>query len=55
MYTGQMIDELMEMVARAEDHARAVRLAQLAVPDERTFVSRLMYVPDAQPAMIGVA
>ncbi len=55
MYTGQMIDELMEMVARAEDHARVVRLAQMAVPDERTFVSRMMYVPDTQPMMIGVA
>ncbi len=55
MYKGQMIEELMQMVERAEDHARAVRLAQTATADEQTFVSRMMYVPDAQPIMIGVA
>ncbi len=55
MYTGQMIEELMEMVTRAEDHAQAMRLAQLSAGDQQTFLSRLMYVPDAQPMMIGVA
>ncbi len=55
MYTGEVIDELTQMVARAEEHAQAVRMAEVAERDEREFVSHLMVVPDAQPMMIGVA
>ncbi len=55
MYTGQTIEELLEMVERAEDHAQTMRLAQRTAGDQQTFVSRLMYVPDAQPMMVGVA
>jgi hypothetical protein len=50
-----MIDELMEMVTRAEDHAHTVQLAPMTVHDEQPFTARFMYVPDAQPMMIGVA
>ncbi|MBZ5569561.1 MAG: hypothetical protein LAN64_17175 [Acidobacteriia bacterium] len=53
MYTGEMIDQLMDMVARAEEHAQVTRFAEMAIREEE-FTSRFMYVPDAQPMMNGV-
>jgi hypothetical protein len=55
MYTGEMIDGLMDLVARAEEHAHAARIAEGAARTEQEFTSRFLYVPDAQPVMIGVA
>ncbi len=55
MYTGEVIDELMQMVARAEQHAQFACTAELMEREEHEFVSRLMVVPDVQPMMIGVA
>jgi hypothetical protein len=55
MYSGTMIEQLMEMVARAEDHAHEVRVSE-PERDQPRFASRFMYeMADAQPMMIGVA
>ena len=55
MYTGEMIEELVEMVVRAEEHADARRLAGRAAREEREFEPRFVYVAEAQPMMFGVA
>jgi hypothetical protein len=57
MYSGHMIDELMEMVARAEDRALHVSLAvpEPAAVDE-IYLPRFLFEPAAQqPALVGVA
>jgi hypothetical protein len=59
MFTGMVIDELMEMVARAEHHAHEPRM-MMAEPeperDEELLVSQFAYrSTDSQPMMIGVA
>ena len=54
MYTGMMIEELMEMVARAENHARDAHFDE--AQDEPVFASRLLYdMVESQPMMIGVS
>ena len=54
MYTGMMIEELMEMVARAENHAHDAHLDE--AHDEPVFASRLLYdMVESQPMMIGVS
>ncbi len=57
MYNGEMIDELIDMVERAEDRA-AHRL--LALPEAaesfEVFAPRFIYdSPASQPVLIGVA
>jgi hypothetical protein len=55
MYSGKMIEQLMEMVARAEDHAHQGHVSELE-RSEPGFASRFMYeMSDPQPMMIGVA
>jgi hypothetical protein len=55
MYSGMMIEELMEMVARAEDQARGGYVSETE-RDAARFVPRLVYeLADAQPMMAGVA
>ena len=55
MYSGMMIEQLMEMVARAEGQAHEVHVAELE-RGEPLFASRFMYeIADLQPMMIGVA
>jgi phosphotransacetylase len=55
MYTGETIDELMQMVARVEEHVQAMRHVEAAVRDRQEFASQLVYTAEAQPMMIGVA
>jgi hypothetical protein len=57
MFTGMVIDELMEMVARAEHHAHEPRM-MMAEPEREPelLVSHFAYrSTDSQPIMIGVA
>ncbi len=57
MYSGKMLDELMEMVARAEEHARTLK-AEVAEPAPQPYVfyaSRYIYDGATQPALVGVA
>ena len=53
MYTGEVIDQLMKMVARAEEHAQSTRFSEMAAREEK-FTSQFMYGAGAQPMMIGV-
>ncbi|MBZ5627922.1 MAG: hypothetical protein LAO06_03560 [Acidobacteriia bacterium] len=53
MHTGEMIEQLMDMVARAEEHAHTTRFTEMAIREEE-FTSRFIYAPDARPMMIGV-
>ena len=56
MFTGSLINELMEMVARAEDHAQDRRTAVEREREDRLRASRFAYPPaDSQPMMSGVA
>ena len=55
MYTGMMIEELVKMVARAEDRAHDVHASELE-PDDRLMASSFLFdMSDSQPMMIGVA
>ena len=54
MYTGTVISELMELVARVEDHAQDGAI----VPgrEDELLASRFVYqATNSQPMMIGVA
>jgi hypothetical protein len=56
MFTGTVINELMEMVARAEDHAQDRRTALELEREDRQRASYFAYLPaDSQPMMNGVA
>lgn len=57
MYNGKLLDELMEMVARAEEHARLLKAAEAqAEPESYAFyASRYIYDGAPQHAMVGVA
>jgi len=53
MYTGMVIEELMQMVARAEDHVQEVRPA---TREDQLLASHFAFhANDSQPMMIGVA
>ncbi len=55
MYSGMMIEELMELVARAEGQARDGYVSETE-RDAARFVSRLVYeLADTPPMMAGVA
>ena len=54
MYTGMMIEQLVEMVARAESHASQADLDQ--AHDDALFASPFLFeMAESQPMMIGVA
>ena len=54
MFTGTVINELMEMVARAEDHAQDLRMAGEQEREDRLLASHFAYHPaDSQPMMFG--
>ncbi len=54
MYTGTVISELMEMVARVEDHAQDS--ANVSGREDELLASRFFYqATDSQPMMMGVA
>jgi hypothetical protein len=56
MYTGTVIEELMQMVARLEDHAQDVRPAAALEREEKFLASHFAYhAHGSQPMMIGVA
>jgi hypothetical protein len=56
MFTGTVINELMEMVARVEVHAQDRRMAVDLEHEGRLRASYFAYPPaDSQPMMIGVA
>lgn len=57
MYSGNMLNELMQMVARAEEHARAMKAAEVEIePEPYTFyVSPYVYDGAAQHELAGVA
>jgi hypothetical protein len=55
MYTGTVINELMEMVARAEDHAQDLGKAVEWEREDRLLAPRFAYHPaDSRPMMSGV-
>ena len=55
MFTGTVINELMEMVARAEDQAQDRRMAVELEREDRLRAPHFAYHPvDSQPMMIGV-
>jgi hypothetical protein len=56
MFTGMVIDELMEMVARAEHHAHEPRMTAEPERDQELLAAHFAYrATDSQPMMIGVA
>jgi len=56
MYTGTVIENLMEMVARAEDHVHEVLPAAAPQRQDDLLVSQFAYrASESQPMMIGVA
>jgi len=52
MYQGTMVDELIEMVLRAEERAQTARFVEPLQMQRESFVFRL---PESQAVMIGVA
>jgi hypothetical protein len=56
MYTGTVINDLMEMVARAEGQAQNLRRTVEVEREEQLLASHFAYHPaDSQPMMSGVA
>lgn len=56
MYTGTVINDLLEMVARAEDRAQNLRMAVEQEREDQLLASHFAYPPaDSQPMMFGVA
>jgi len=56
MFTGTVINELMDMVARAEDHAQDLRMAVKLEREEQLLASHFAYYPaDSQAMTNGVA
>ena len=57
MYSGNMLNELMEMVARAEEHAKSLQAAEVAIELERYafYASPYAYEAATQHELAGVA
>jgi hypothetical protein len=55
MYSGHMIDELMDMVARAERHAEEIKVAPEPQVEMSYYAPRYLYETVNQHAMAGVA
>ncbi len=55
MYSGHMMDELMDMVARAERHAEELRVAPEVVDAVEFYAPRYLYDSANQRALVGVA
>jgi hypothetical protein len=56
MYSGHLMEELTQMVARAESHAREIKAAAEVQPDPVGFyVPRLVYDGNSQQVLAGVA
>ena len=55
MYSGKLMEELMQMVARAEEHANEI-MAEQEQPEAYVFYSsRSAYDATTQPALMGAA
>ena len=54
MYSGNMLNELMEMVARAEEHAKELK-AEREQPEPYVFYASRFIYDGQQQAMIGAA
>ena len=56
MYSGHLMDELMQMVARAEQHAQEMKASAEVRPDPVGFyIPRMVYENPNQQALAGVA
>lgn len=55
MYSGHMLQELMEMVARAEDHAREIKTSEVDELATALYAPALVYERSNQQAFLGVA
>lgn len=55
MYSGHMIDELMDMVARAERHAAELRAPEPQAETLEFYPSRYLYDTANQQVLVGVA
>ena len=55
MYSGKMLSELMDMVARAEEHAKQIKVDEEQPEPYALYVSRLIYDQATQHAMMGAA
>jgi hypothetical protein len=55
MYSGKLMDELMQMVARAEEHANEIKAEQAQPEPYVVYASRLIYDGTTQSALMGAA
>lgn len=55
MYSGHMMQELMEMVARAEQHARDMKVEQADELAEALYAPALVFERSNHQAFVGVA
>jgi hypothetical protein len=55
MYSGKLMDELMQMVARAEEHASEMKAEQAQPEPYVVYASRLIYDGTTQPQLVGAA
>ena len=56
MYSGHLMDELTQMVARAEEHAQQMKAEEEVRPDPvGYYVSRFVYENTDQRVLVGVA
>jgi len=55
MYSGKLLDELMQMVARAEEHATEIKAEQAQPEPYVMYASRLIYDGTTQAALVGAA
>jgi hypothetical protein len=55
MYSGRLMDDLMQMVARAEEHAKELKAEPVEPKPYVFYTSRYIYEAAAQTAYAGVA
>jgi len=55
MYSGNLMDDLMQMVARAEEHAKEIKAEQAQPEPYVVYASRLIYDGATQTAFVGAA
>ncbi len=55
MYSGHLMDELMDMVARAESHAQEMKTAEVRPEPAGYYVPRFVYESSTQQVLVGVA
>ena len=55
MYSGKLMDEIMQMVARAEAHANEIKAEQVRPEPYVVYASRSMYDGTTPTALVGAA